>query len=233
MKKRLYLVLPLWLIALSLIALRAEYNVNSLGIKIADLEIEMERDFIDIKIESTKVLPLFPHINNRYIIRSRGDFIPERYKRIVHQGELLDEIEAVYEVGVARMTQQSVDSEYVYDIADDTRDFFSLLNLICNTAKPQRKYIVDGNSRAWEASVSPASAEKIKTKIGSFNARKHVLSFKPLSPEKAPYMDMLTHNLLSEDIVLTLWISSEGVPLKAQIKKKLMGMNWEIKELKR
>lgn len=232
MKKRLFLVPLIWLIALSLIGVRAEYNVNTLGMKIADLKIEMKPKLIDVKIKSTKVLPLFPHINNRYTISSSQNFLPDKYTRRVHQGELLDEIETIYSQSNAKLWQKSTNSEYLFDIYIDTRDFFSLLNLICNTPKPQKNYIVDGDSRAWQAQVSSPSHENIKTKIGSFKARKHVLSFVPLSPEKAQYMDMLTHNLLSEDVVLTVWISGDGVPLKANIKKKLMGMNWEIKELK-
>lgn len=233
MKKRLYLIPLIWLIALSLIGVRAEYNVNAMGMKIADLKIEMKPELIDVKIKSTKVLPLFPHINNRYTITSQQDFMPNKYTRIVHQGELLDEIETIYGASQAKLWQKSTNSEYIYETKGDMRDFFSLLNLICNTPKPQKNYIVDGNSRAWQAEVSSPSYENIKTKIGSFKARRHVLSFRPLSPEKAPYMDMLTHNLLSEDIVLTVWISDGGVPLKANIKKKLMGMNWEIRELKK
>jgi hypothetical protein len=51
---------------------------------------------------------------------------------------------------------------------------------------------------------------------------------KALSQEKAPYVDMLTHNFLSEDTRISIWISESGLPLKAQLKKKVLSMNWDI-----
>lgn len=233
MMKRLRLLLLFCCVLGGLYAFEARYNVSSLGLKIADLDIAQSPQKIEVKIKSTRVLPLFPHIDNSYLVLCGEDFLPQSYLREVHQGELTDEITTRYFGDRALLRQKQGEVEMEYPTPRGTRDFFSLLNLICNTDEPARRYIVDGNSRMWSASVSEPSYENIKTKLGRYNARKHSLRFTPLSEEKAPYMDMLTFNLLSEDVLLSVWISEDGVPLKAKIEKKLMGMNWEIRELKR
>ena len=59
-------------------------------------------------------------------------------------------------------------------------------------------------------------------------ARRHEIQLEPLSEEKALYVDMLTNNFFDANLVLTIWISDNGIPLKAHLKKNLIGMTWEI-----
>ncbi|MCK9584415.1 MAG: DUF3108 domain-containing protein [Candidatus Cloacimonetes bacterium] len=206
----------------------AEYKISSLGVKVADLRIEYQAQKTVVKAQNKGKIWIFPHINNRYEIEFAEQFLPKRYLRTIHQGELRDSVLTLYDSPRATMYQKSTAEKTSYQVHPNTRDFFSLLRLICSNKSASGNYLLDGNGANWQACVSKGKMEKIKTSLGTFTARRHNISLKALSQEKAPYVDMLTHNFLSEDTRISIWISENGLPLKAQLKKKVLSMNWDI-----
>lgn len=209
-------------------AQKLEYKVTSLGMKVADLSLNITDKRLQIKVSNSGQRSLFPHINNRYCIDWKEDFLPQRYIRQIHQDALRDSICTIYEDTQATMLQKKKAEKSSYPIPPNCRDIFSLLLKICQSPKPVGEYHVDGNGRIWKVVVAGGKSERINTALGKFQATRYELSFMPLSPQKAPYTDMLTFNMLSEDLKLQLWVNQGGIPIKAQLKKKLLTMAWEI-----
>ena len=212
-------------------AQKLEYQAKVMGLKVADICINITADKLTVKADNSGLRTLFPHINNYYIINWDEDFLPKNYLRRIHQGSHRDSVLTVYKSGQATMKRLLKNEEYTYPLPPNSRDFFSLLMKICRANKPIGDYHVDGNGRIWLATVSGGDVQKIKTPLGSFQCSRYEVRFKPLSAEKAPYVDMLTFNFLDADMQLTLWVNQGGIPIKAQLKKKLINMLWEIKSI--
>jgi hypothetical protein len=229
-------ILPCIIILLfvcSLQAYRLEYKITSLGMKVADLQIDMQEDKIITRVQNERRLSLFPHLNNYYEIELDEQIRPRSYLRIIHQSELIDSVLTLYDPPQATMYQKSTADTMVYQISAESRDFFSFICYISRSNKLQGKHLLDGNGAMWQASISKVDQESIKTALGSFEARKLEIRVSPLSQEKAPYIDMLTNNFFSEDIRISIWISEQGFPVKAKMKKKALGMNWEITSIQK
>lgn len=229
--KRSILILISLLLACYLPAQKLEYKVNSLGMKVADLCLNISDSRLQIKVSNSGQRSVFPHINNRYVIDWKEDFLPQRYIRQIHQDALKDSVSTIYGATQAIMFQKKNGEKTSYSLPPNSRDIFSLLLKICQSPKPVGEYYVDGNGRIWKALVSGGKSERINTALGKFQATRYELSFIPQSQQKAPYTDMLTFNMLSEDLKLQLWVNQGGIPIKAQLKKKLITMVWEISSI--
>lgn len=212
-------------------SLKAEYDIKSIGIKLADLAIELKADKIWVHSKSIRSLPGFPHQDNIYEVAMASGSKPKTYLRLIHQGELRDSVYTVYKENVAVMHTKKEGLRREYPFEESTRDFFSFLHLVGHNIGLKGKFKIDGNGRLWLAKLDYKGEERLTTKLGNFQSHHYELSFSPLSPVKAPYIDMLTHNLLSEDLKLSIWFSDSAVPLKAELKKKLLIMNWEIRDI--
>lgn len=226
--RKLLLSLLLLLNIPLLCAVNLRYKVSSWGLSVADLQIDLAKGRSSFRVKSKANMLLFPHIDNSYLIYHDDNYNPLRINRIVHQSELQDSICTTYVGNRATMHQKSTGESISYNITRNTRDVFCLILAICNDNEAEGIYLVDGNGRTWHARVSSADIENISTALGKQTARKHEISFEPLTSQKAPYTDMLTFNFLNPDVKLNLWISLNGFPLKAKLKKSFVGMNWDI-----
>jgi hypothetical protein len=226
-------IILFFLVALSynLYGIRIKYRVTSMKLNVAEIEMELNDSHISVAVKSRIKVPLFPSIDNRYEIIHDGDFRPLHYTRIVNQAELTDSVYTRYHLGSATMHQSSNSKSINYKVRADTRDVFSLLAKISDDVNAGGTYYADGNGRLWQVKVSGPQTERISTALGKQTARRHDFTFQPLSPVKAPYIDMITFNFLDPDTRLTLWVSVNGVPLKAHLKKGLMSMNWDIQSV--
>lgn len=229
--RRLILLSSLILTCGYLAAIRVKYKVTSMRLNVADIEMQMTDSRILVTAESRIRVPLFPSLNNRYTIVHDEDYRPLHYIRQIHQTELRDSVYTQYKQNTAHMYQKSNDRSISYKVRKDTRDIFSLLAKVSNDTEAGGTYYVDGNGRMWQVEVSKGQTEKISTALGKLNARKHEFSFSPLSPTKAPYIDMITFNFLDPNSQLTLWVSMNGVPLRAHLKKNKMSMSWDIQSV--
>jgi hypothetical protein len=226
--RRIFILSVMCLWAVLIRAQKLEYRISSMGLKVANLSMSIADNRLDIKASNSGMRTIFPHLNNSYSIHYEGDFLPLRYLRLVHQDSLKDSVLTTYGKGTATMLRKSSNERLSYPIPAASRDFFSLLWKICQSPKPVGNYIVDGNGRSWQATVSGGDIHNLNTSLGKFQTTKYQVKFKALSQQQAPYVDMLTHNTLSEDITLSIWVNQGGIPVKAHIRKKLMSMTWEI-----
>ncbi|MDI3503266.1 MAG: hypothetical protein PWP64_202 [Candidatus Cloacimonadota bacterium] len=209
-----------------------EYKVTAMGMNVADLQVEMKSDGIEVAVKNENKLSIFPHLDNYYAIDLDAEHRPLRYVRKIHQSELRDSVLTIYDPPRASMYQKSTGKHIEYEVDPQIRDFFSFIYHICKTENLEESYPLDCNSALWQARLSAAEEETVKTELGSFKARKLEVRVQP-GPENNStyYVDMLTHNFFSEDIIIYLWISESGFPLKAKLKKKLLSMNWEIQSI--
>jgi len=224
-----YILLILGLVGLGVVqAQNLEYRINSMGFKVADLRLNIGKDNLYVKASNSGFRTIFPHLNNTYRVSFDADFLPQSYVRIIHQSELKDTISTSYHKNSATMHRKSSNESISYTLPAPSHDIFTLLAKISQSEKPIGEYLVDGNGRPWKAVVSGGKVEDLKTSLGKFQTRKYELRFKALNTKKAPYIDMLTHNFLDEDLHLSIWVNQVGIPVKAHLRKKLVVITWEI-----
>lgn len=218
-------------------AYSATYDIKSLGLRIATLSITSSesRGVTEVKAASVISNALFPEIDNTYRVEFDANHLPQKYSRIIRQSSVSDEVTVVYKHSsrTAKATHRLGNRTYNFAITDSTRDFFSLLTLLANKSAVPSEYSVDGNGLLWSASLRLDGRERIRTKLGKYTCTRYQIRFTPLSAKTMPYVDMVTHNLLKENNKLTLWISEDGIPLKAVVRKGAIGMIWEITDLVR
>ncbi|HQF67536.1 MAG TPA: DUF3108 domain-containing protein [Candidatus Cloacimonadota bacterium] len=232
--KNLVCATLLCICAVLLPGLSLDYDIKSLGLKIADLSLScsIADGYIEALAVSEVSSAFFPSLENQYRSEFDANFLPRKYERKIKQTKLSDQVEVSYFhfAHYAKVAQQNGKRSSSYAIADSTRDIFSLLAMLIGGKAEPGAYSVDGNGQLWTAQLSKEGRERIRTNLGRFSCTKYVLRFKPQSPAKMPYIDMVTHNLLKEDSKLTLWISEDLIPLKAVVNRGLISMSWEIRE---
>lgn len=216
----------------SLSAYYAEYYIKALGLKIVKLRLEHDVSAKEVKVSAKSVMAnkMFPRIDNLYSIKYCEHYLPQTYRRDIDQDSNRDIVSVNYdrETQIAKMSMSKDKSVSSYVITKDTRDYFSFLTMLLNDHAGSGSYKIDGNGKLWQADVIYQKTEEIKTALGKIKAKRYRISFKALSTEKAPYIDMVTHNLLNEDTKVTLWISENKVALKANVSKKLISMSWDL-----
>lgn len=232
MKK--YLILGCALILVSCIwSVQLTYKISSLGLKVADLSINLGNNNMHIHAENTTKNLVFPHINNHYYISFDDYSKPLSYLRIIHQDSLKDSVIVSYaKADSVEMWQKSINGKLTYPAATPTRDVFSLLFYLTKH-NAAGEYILDGNGIPWKAIVQNQGQEITRTSLGKFSTTKYQITFQRQTNKKTPYIDMLTHNILSEDSALTLFVSADGIPVKATIKKNKLGMTWDLLSVKK
>lgn len=216
----------------SLWALKAEYQLSALGLKIAYLSIEKTETpkLITIKTHSLTTNSIFPPLNNEYRISLDEQSRPLSLKRIIRQKKLTDEVSTEYDFTklVARMTHKTDGSIMVYHIGKTVRDVFSFLSLVSDGKVKEGRYNIDGNGTSWQAKVKEKPDEMLNTAMGKLRAQRYEISFENLSGQKQPYVDMVTHNMLNEGNKMNLWVDDRHIIVKAILKSKGISTHWDL-----
>ncbi|MBM4402864.1 MAG: DUF3108 domain-containing protein [Candidatus Cloacimonetes bacterium] len=211
---------------------RTVYNVKSLGLSVARITIDHDKDTRIIRAEAKSLMSnwLFPSLDNVYVISYEGAFYPRVYTRQIKQSNAEDIVVVNYDrkTNTAIQTRRSNAESSTYPIKPDIRDYFSLFTYLCENQDAGGTYYVDGNSTLWQINAKYLGSEKIKINSGSYQTKHYKMRFKNLSGIKPPYVDMVTFNTLSESSVVDFWVSGDGIPIKAVVKKSLLSMTWEM-----
>jgi len=215
-----------------LCASTVEYNIKSMGMKIAYISVNRNESqrMIVVKTHSLKINSIFPQLNNTYRISYDEMLRPLVFSRSVEQKELNEEAKTTYDhnLKTASLYRSSTNTSKDYTIGKNSREPFSLLAYISSGKAIGGIYNIDGNGLPWQAHVLDAGIETVKTPLGKYSARRYNITFTNLTGKKMPYIDMVTHNMLSESSKLSLWVSDEEIILKALIKKGAVSMTWDI-----
>ena len=208
----------------------AEYNIKSLGLKIARLEMQVDakNKKINVKAKSTKYGSLATKLDNRYVISYDEQVRPLQLFRSIHQHKLDNDVQTNYDHVrlTAETNHPAPKSRYV--IKDASRDVLTFLAFCSITRPAPGSYPIDANGTLWFAHVKDGAKTTVNTVLGKTPAFQYQISFSKADPKPTPYVDMITFNLVNKDTSMELWISEKGVPLKAKASKKSWNMTWEL-----
>lgn len=230
-----YLIIVFLSMWSGLFGFTAEYNIKSLGLKVARLELGIDTHLQEIKIKakSTRYGSIIGKLDNNYQIRYDTLIRPKHYTRNVNQQKIAYNVQTEYDHPASRaeMTNPGTRTKRTFNINADTRDVFSFL-AYCSMAKPSPGlYPIDANGVLWYADLRGGSKTEVNTFQGKMPAYKYRLTFQKSGKATTPYIDMITFNLVNTDTSMDLWISESGVPLKAKVAKKSNTMTWELESL--
>ncbi len=229
---RRLLIACLLLVSISLNAWEATYLVKSLGVTISRISLNISPRRIRVRA-STSGSSLAPAMDNTYVSYYDSGYLPSSYSRKVMQESDRDSVYTAYDHQSDRATlyRHSTRQSKQYRLPDNTRDLFSLLAFIASN-QPSRntRYTVDGNGSIWDAEMELVSSERVRTKIGRLLCKEYRISLTGRGVSKAPYVDMVTNNILNRDTVLSLWIAENGLIAQAKVRRGITTMNWELQE---
>lgn len=210
----------------------AEYYIKALGLKIVRLRLEHNPGLGQVNVKATSLMAnkLFPRIDNDYIVQYDKNYLPLSYSRKVNQDSNKDVVTVAYKrnTSMANMHFSKSNEVTEYRIDPLTRDYFSFLMMLSNSQLNSGTHTLDGNGKLWKTQLEFQGVETIKSPMGKHKTRKYRLRFIPIDDYQAPYIDMVTHNLLNEDTTVVIWISEDKVAVKATVSKGLLGMQWEL-----
>jgi len=216
--------------ACSMFATVAEYNIKSLGMKVATISISTNSDKIEVKANSIGSSPIFPRLNNSYTIDLDNQHRPVNYTRKINQKTVQDEVIVKYNRvdNTASMHKKSTGTMNNYIINPNSRDVFSFMALLISGNAASNKYPIDANGTPWLATITSRSKDEVKTKFKKFSTTRFDIEFVSLSKTGTSYVDMVTHNFVNEDTKLSIWVADEDLAVKAVVKKRGISMNWEL-----
>lgn len=218
-------------------AFNADYDIKSLGLKFARLSLNVNsaQNTIQVNARSISSGKIFSKLDNSYTISHDSNYLPHVYNRRIRQKDWDVTVNAEYNhsKGKARMMNSAETKEMEYTISTSSRDIFSFLAWCAAGHANPGTYPIDANGISWQVQLTKEKLEKVKTSIGSYSATKYILSFKQLGKGKTPYVDMVTFNLVNSGTKVELWISQEGIPVKAKVKKGSQAMSWDLIALKK
>jgi len=229
----------LWLVAAFIVlhaaqvlAFQANYIVRAMGLKVAKIDIleNISEGKVEVTAVSLMSNKMFPRINNHYWVDFNDQYLPGTYTRTIDQDNSQDSVFVVYDHAnsKASMYRRSTKTRQNYSLIYQTRDFFSLMMGLSKGKVKSGKHYVEGNGIIWQAIVEKKETEILKTKLGRFRAQRYKMEFKNTSDNKMPYIDMVTHNLLNNDTTVNIWVSENGLVIKASVTKGLISMVWEL-----
>ena len=206
--------------------------MKAAGIKLAkiDILISDREPLIEIKAKSVKETPLFPQIDNIYRIEHNGEFLPLTYYRIVKQKNVSDEVTVNYKHNAAEATMSRLSDNSLcrYKTAVGSQDVYSFLAKVISGKATGSNFPIDANGVRWQAKVKKLKAETISTSLGKYPAKHYEITFQNLTERKMPYIDMVTFNMLQENIKLNLWVYNNQYAVKATFKKNGLTSSWEL-----
>ncbi|MDD2331142.1 MAG: DUF3108 domain-containing protein [Candidatus Cloacimonetes bacterium] len=229
---RFAMIVLMLLICMCLGAFEFDYNVKSLGLHVAKINIKDDVVRGELSISAVSLLSnkMFPRINNKYLVNYQKDYLPTSYLRLIDQDNNQDSVFVSYKHNEKKavMKQASQDGQSSYSLQDNTRDFFTFMIGLSYRKLTSNRYWIDGNGILWLAKIENTGAEILRTKQGKIKTEKFTLRFENTGEAKMPYIDMVTHNVLNQDTIVTLWISADNIVHKANVKKGLVNMVWEL-----
>lgn len=233
--KALYLTFCSAIMLYGLLAWEADYRVKSMGITISDIHMELDSRQIRVEAKNRERSLVAPRMDNSYYSRFDSAQLPIVYRRVVDQSEDSGTTVTRYDHSTGQAMMQG--GRYLEGISfaldQSTRDIFSFLAHLC-IAKPESsgRYTIDANSELWDLDLGYDGRVRLRTDAGTYDCHKYSISLRGRGSDKAPYVDMVTNNILNPDTRLTVWIASNGLIAQAQVKRGISTMNWELKSFR-
>ncbi|MCF7911708.1 MAG: DUF3108 domain-containing protein [Candidatus Cloacimonetes bacterium] len=226
-----FLTALLLCLSLSLSAEHLQLSISYLGLKVVNVDMLDEDSILTVNAKATGLGSIASSMDNTYQSLYSDDYLPVHYIKRISQKKYSENRITTYDRENLLASRQSFLSNTLnreYPIQAASRDFFSALYYIrFHLDHPQTLYL-DANSLIWQAEYQVVDTAEINTVIGKQEAYIVEIRFSRISQSKRERSDMLTNNLVNEDNLLTLWISTskENIPLKARYSMKPFAVYW-------
>jgi hypothetical protein len=231
-------ILPFILCGLLFSALKAEQfevDIKYLGIPAVRVKIVHTDSTISIKAKSSKFASIASKMDNSYDVEYRDLHLPYTYRKEIDQRDYQEDRLTTYHRSRREAERYNFadSTTYSYKINPFSRDFFSsLFYLRDNLDEEDKQIFLDANGIIWTATFSKLGEEKIRTFMGKVNTHKYLIQCKKLSEAEQPESDMLTNNLVDEDVSLVFWFTADErkLPVKAKFMMKPFAVVWKLKD---
>jgi hypothetical protein len=233
-------LLIVFLCGLLLTALNAEQfevDIKYLGIPAVRVKIVHSDSTISIKAKSSKFASIASKMDNSYDIHYGDLHLPKTYRKKIEQRDYQEDRLTTYyrTLREAERINFADSTSCSYKINPLSRDFFSsLFYLRQNLNEEDKQIFLDANGIIWSATFSKLGEEKIRTFMGKVNTHKYLIQCTKLSEAEQPESDMLTNNLVNEDVPLLFWFTADErkLPVKAKFMMKPFSVVWKLKDYK-
>ncbi len=233
MKNRLALGLLILLVGF-LHAEVLEFTINYLGLGVVDVVMVDDSTRLTVTAKSTSFAGIFSEMDNRYISDYRGDYLPDRYIKDIRQHEYSEDRTVSYdrEACVAnRISRIDSTRNASYPILMDSRDFFSALYFLRHADLDSVGVVtLDANTLIWNARITIEEKEVIRTKLGKVQTVKVRIDFQRTSERKKERSDMLTNNLVNEEVPMYIWFTCDDkkLPIRAKFASSPFAVTWTL-----
>lgn len=191
-------------------------------------------NILSIRAKSTSLASLAAKMNNFYRIRYADNYIPLEYMKKIDQKDYQEDRVTIYdqENGLAFLIS-NLDRRIntSYHLQPETRDFFSALYYLrFQASSDSGKIWIDANNVIWKCSFSRIGTEYIRSPLGKISCDRIKIDFRRIDNKESERTDMLTNNLVDEEISLHFWFTSDErrLPLKAKFYMKPFPVTWVL-----
>ncbi len=229
--------LAIGLLLLFFIANHAEvldFSINYLGIGVVDVRMTDRDHCLTVTAKSTSVAGIFSEMDNIYVSEYGEDYLPVRYSKDIRQDRYSEDRTTCYdrEFLIARRISR-IDSarSITYPIVAESRDFFSALYFLRNANLDSLESVpLDANSLIWTARISKEETEEIKTILGKVSATRVRIDFERTSDREKERSDMLTNNLVNEEVPMYIWFTCDErrLPIRAKFDSSPFTVTWKL-----
>jgi len=208
-----------------------ELSIRYLGLKVVNVDILDAENTLTVTAKSTGLGSIASSMDNSYQSTYIANYLPVQYQKNISQKKYSENRITKYfrkDLLASRISFIDDSLNREYPIQSESRDFFSALYYIRHHLENPQKLYLDANTLIWQAEYKVMQTEVINTVLGKQEAYVVEVSFSRISQSQKERSDMLTNNLVNEDNVLTLWISTsdQRIPLKARYSMKPFAVFW-------
>ena len=227
-------ILFLFIYALLYPAETMTFTIEYLGITAANVSFHHDNERITINTSSTKFAGLFASsFDNTYTTTIDSLFLPKVYQKNIQQSNFIERSVTVYDFEKlqAIFVDTHNDNKTIYDINNDTRDFFATLYYLRTLdLKQDHSLTVDAAGKIWIINIKYIKNEQIKSAIGNHQTKKVMATFTPYNNKEKMRSDIFTNNLVSPDNTLYIWFTDDEtqIPVRTQYNMKPFNINWVI-----
>jgi Protein of unknown function (DUF3108) len=208
-----------------------QLSIRYLGLKVVNVNIIDAENTLTVTAKATGLGSIASSMDNLYQSTYTSDYLPVQYQKLISQKKYSENRITNYLREDLLASRQSFIDESLnreYPIHAESRDFFSALYYIRHHLENPQTLYLDANTLIWQAEYEVKKTEVINTVLGKQEAYVVEVSFSRDSQSQKERSDMLTNNLVNENNVLTLWVSTsdQKIPLKARYSMKPFAVFW-------
>lgn len=232
---RIGFLLLLFSTALLFAGERIDLTIRYLGLPVVNVVMTDDGEKIEISGKATTIASIAARMNNHYISYYQGDFLTEKYRKIIRQKDYEEDRITGYDrknLIADRISYLHSNRNKQYPIVPESRDFYAALYYLRQMLNSQSsgEIWLDANAFIWKAEYEVIGSEEINSELGRMQSVIVKFIFRQISQGTKENSDMLTNNLVDEKKSLLFWFSADErkIPLKAKFEMKPFPVIWKL-----